>query len=105
MVCFGAKLPDINSSWDRSLIFPQASKWLDLHTLAARLSTALANDFYDLEEQQRRSIGRVFRPALKLMHGVGGAHGLQAHGQADRDEKKSNKLKRPAALGEIAARF
>ena len=76
-----------------------------MHTLAARLSTALANDFYDLEGQQRRSIGRVFRPALKLMHGVGGAHGLQAHGQADSDEKKSNKLKRLAALEEIAARF
>jgi hypothetical protein len=45
MVFFAAKLPNIISSWDRSLIFPQASKWLDLHSLAARLSTALANNF------------------------------------------------------------
>jgi hypothetical protein len=71
MVFFAAKLPDIILPWDRSLIFPQATKWLDLHSLAARLSTALANDFYDLEGQQRRSIERVFRPALKLMRGVG----------------------------------
>jgi hypothetical protein len=45
MVFFAAKLPDIISPWDRSLICPQASKWLELHNLAARLSTALANNF------------------------------------------------------------
>jgi len=30
----------------KTLIFPQTSKWFDLHILKARLSTALANDFY-----------------------------------------------------------
>jgi hypothetical protein len=41
-----------------------------LHILKARLSTALAYDFNDLEEQLRRRIGRIFLPALLLKQEV-----------------------------------
>jgi len=37
-----------------------------LQILRARLSTALAYDFDDLEEQLRRRIGRISLPALLL---------------------------------------
>jgi hypothetical protein len=62
--------------------------------------------YVGLEEQQRRRIGRFFRPALKLMHGVAEyAWANQTHEKADSYETKSIELKRLGALAEIAARF
>lgn len=62
--------------------------------------------YVGLEEQQRRRIGRLFRPALMLIRGIAKcAWANQTHGQTYSYEKKSIELKRLAALEGIAAHF